>query len=720
MDFEEIASTSPRVVALVGNPNSGKTSLFNAISGMNQRVGNFPGVTVERKSADIELAPHHHIRLIDLPGVNSLYPVSEDERVTSDILQQSDHPDFPHEIWVVVDATQLRRGLMLCSQVMDLGFPIKLVVNMMDLVAEEGAQIDLVQLHSLLGVEVYGISVAKGEGLEPLKHSLRTPAQQSPQSVLTIPPGFQPALQTLKPLLDTPQDYRAYQVLLNPQLAPGIPPTEVEILREAAQITQTTADQLIRNELLVRLDRADNWLKMVWKDPPTPRERWTERVDDWLTHPVWGYLIFVGILLLIFQAIFVWATYPMTLIETGIASLGEGLGAMLPEGWGSDLLINGVIAGIGGIVVFIPQIAFLFLFIAILEDSGYMARAVFIMDRIMIPFGFSGRSVIPLVGGMACAIPSIMMTRVMGNRKERLITILVTPLISCSARIPVYTLLIAMFIPAEKILGIDQRGLVMMGLYILGFVMALIVAWVFKHILKQDQQRLPFVMELPAFRWPRWKNIGHTVWQKSASFVTEAGKVILAISVVLWFLVSYGPQTEQTEIVQRYEQMMEGAEGEEMLMQLEQAQATEILNHSYAAKLGKTIEPLIAPLGYDWKIGIALVTSFAAREVFVSTMTIIYQQQNLAEEDELTETGRLALVSRLQAELDPDTGKPVYSLATVLSLLIFYVFAMQCVSTLAVTQKEAGWKWALVMLTYLTGLAYVAAFGTYQLVNFLA
>lgn len=715
MDRDELSPLNPRVVALVGNPNSGKTSLFNALSGLNHHVGNFAGVTVERKAATVTFGSSK-LLLVDLPGINSLYPQSEDERVTSDILHQPEHPDHPDEVWVVVDGTQLRRGLMLCSQVLDLGFGARLIINMMDLVEQEGATIDIKLLEQLLGVEVFPISVARKQGLDALTRRAPDPVQSTVDTILNIPPGFQTVLEELKPMIPTTNDYFAYQVLLDPGLLPGLPAGEMLTLRAEAQITQQTADQLISNELLVRMDRADNWISRIWKGPPSISERWTERVDRWLIHPVLGYLIFAFILLLIFQSIFVWATYPMDWIEAGIGWLGEAVRDWLPVGWGTDLLVDGVIAGVAGIVVFIPQIAFLFLFISILEDSGYMARVVHLMDRIMQPFGFSGRSVIPLMGGMACAIPSIMMSRGISNPKERIITIMVTPLISCSARIPVYTLLIAMFIPAEKVWGIDQRGLVMGGLYLLGFVMALLVAFVFKVWLKHEPSSIPFVMEMPAYRWPRWRNTLRTVWQKSYAFVAEAGKIILAISIILWALVSYGPAEEMQQLADSYQAEMatlaeqDGKKADSLAM----AYASERLNHSYAAKLGQGMEPIIKPLGYDWKIGISLVTSFAAREVFVSTMSIIYQQQDPGEMEE-EEGGRLALVNRLQAEKDPETGQPIYTLATVLSLLIFYVFAMQCVSTLAVTQKEAGWRWALVMLLYLTALAYFSAWGTYSL-----
>ncbi|MEO1413763.1 MAG: ferrous iron transport protein B [Bacteroidota bacterium] len=715
MDYSEIKSTSLSTVALVGNPNSGKSSLFNILSGLNQRVGNFPGVTVERKLAKLHLGDRD-LNLIDLPGVNSLYPKSEDERITSDVLSQAGNLDHPNRVLVLTDATQLRRGIAFCMQVMDMGFPTTLVVNMIDLLEAENMKLDTAKLSGHLGIPVFEISVLKNRGIAELKQHLTHDPPPPSAPFLQIPPAFRAMLEEVGQFLPQANDFQRYRRLLLNSSDEHIPPMDLERIRQLGKLTPKVRQQLINNELLVRLDRADEILEDVLMAPPTPAKRRTEQVDRLFTHPVWGYVIFVGILLLIFQSIFAWAEYPMSWIEMGMGAIKDGVVALMPESWLRDLLVDGIITGIEGIVIFVPQIAFLFFFISILEDSGYMARAVYIMDRIMRPFGFSGRSVIPLMGGMACAIPSIMMTRSISSPKERLITILVTPLISCSARIPVYTLLIALFIaPSQEYAFFDARGLVMTGLYFLGFFMALMVAWVFKHVLKYESRGV-FVMELPAYRMPQWKNIGLTVGQKSWSFIAEAGKIIFAVSIILWVLVRFGPAEEKEQIQSTYQALIDQAPADQV-DSLQYAQQSALHNASFAAVLGKTIEPVIRPLGYDWKIGISLITSFAAREVFVSTMSIIYQQDDPAEaEDE--DTGRLRLVQRLQKEKHPETGKPIYSLATVLSLLIFYAFAMQCVSTLAVTRKEAGWKWALIMVTYLSALAYFAAWGTHALVSF--
>ena len=717
MDQPEVVHTKTRVVALVGVPNSGKTSLFNSLSGLNQKVGNFPGVTVERKLARLQAPGQLPVSLIDLPGTNSLYPGSEDEQVTFDVLHDRQHPDFPDQVVVVVDATQLRRGLMLASQVMDLGFPVILALTMMDLAEQRDIRIDQAMLSQLMGVPVVGLSLKqRQEQVKTLKELMRQPLKPPDEPVMGIPPGFRPMIEDLKALLHTDNDYHAYQALVSPQSFPEVDPSAIEGLRAQGQLDDPSAQQLVSNELLVRLDRADEIVGEVVLDPPTVREQWTERLDALLTHPVLGYVIFLSVLLLVFQSIFAWASYPMDLIDAGFSILNDTVREVLPAGWFTDLLTDGLITGLGGIVIFVPQIAFLFFFITLLEESGYMARVVFLMDRIMRPFGFSGRSVIPLMGGMACAIPSIMMSRNIPNRYERLITILVTPLMSCSARIPVYTLLIAMFIPQDYILGIDQRGLFMTGIYLLGFVMALLMAWVFKTLFRYQSGGM-FLMELPTYRVPRWRNVGLTVYQKSRAFVTEAGKVILVISLVLWFLVSYGPGEGFEAIDTQYDELVENPSlSEEEIAELEVARESAKLNQSFAARLGKVIEPVIEPLGYDWKIGISLITSFAAREVFVGTMSVIYQQQD-PESMEDAEQGRVTLIERLQREKDPDTGKPVYTPAVVLSLIVFYALAMQCMSTLAVTRKEVGWGWAAVMLGYLTVLAYLGSFITYQVMS---
>ena len=703
----------PRKVVLVGVPNCGKTSIFNALTGLKQHVGNFPGVTVERKSSTITQRGQS-IDLIDLPGTNSLYAESEDERITTEILHNPLHVDHPDQVIVVADATQLRRGIALCTQIIDLGFPTLLAVNMMDVLEKETQKLDDQLLSAKLGIPVIPLSVIKNKGLNELKKKLFQSVSPPSKSVMSLPTGFKPALDKLKGLLSDSRDYLAFQLMLSPELFPWVDTQKVNAIQKLAGITDKN-HQLISNELLIRYDFADNILKDVLYPGTNVQRSFSAQVDRIVTHRIWGYLLFLGILLLVFQSIFSWANYPMDIIDAGIEWTKSGLAAIFPPGWLTDLLLDGVITGFGGIIIFIPQIAFLFLFVALMEESGYMARVVFLMDRIMRPFGFSGKSIIPLMGGMACAIPSIMMTRNIPNKFERLITIMVTPLMSCSARIPVYTLLIAMFIPAKNLfLGIDQRGLFMTGLYILGFVMALLVAWIFKKILKYESDAV-FIMEMPEYRTPRIRNVILTVVQRVKDFLFGAGKIILGISIVLWVLVSFGPQSRMEEVNTSYEnKIAQITQDSPQYSELYREWESSRLEASYAAILGKFIEPAIRPLGYDWKIGISLITSFAAREIFVGTMSIIYNQED-PDGAENEDIARKSLIQRLQEEKDPKTGLKIYTPATIASLLIFYAFAMQCMSTLAVTKRESGWYWAMVMLLYLTALAYGASWITYQI-----
>jgi ferrous iron transport protein B len=694
----------PKKIALVGNPNVGKSLLFNLLTGLRQKVGNYPGVTVDRKIGTVSLKKGETARLIDLPGTYSLYPVSEDDRITCDVLRDTQHEDHPDLVLIVADSTQLRRSLLLASQVMDLGLPVVLVLNMMDLAEKAGISIDEIKLAAQLKVPVIKVSALKESGLRELKKLMRSVPPPSPQPILHIPPGLKPALDQLKERLQTENEYLAFQALLRPAEFEKLGDTQI------AEVDLPNPEGLITNEMLVRYDRIDGILSQVQFQPSDPFQIATHRLDKLLLHKVWGYFIFFLVLLLIFEALFSFAATPMEWIDSAFVWVGGKIEAALPASMLTDLLVNGIWAGLGGIVIFIPQIAFLFLFIAILEESGYMSRVVFLMDRIMRPFGFSGRSVIPLIGGLACAVPSIMMTRNIPHKKERLITILVTPLMSCSARIPVYILLIALFVPAEPVLGIfTLQGMTMMAFYLLGFFMALLMAYVFKRILKYESTGV-FVAEMPVYRMPRWPNVLMMIYQKCRTFVLEAGKIIIMVSIVLWFLASFAPGDRFAEIENRYAAQIENASSEADKTELQITQSSEKLKASYAGIIGQAIEPAIEPLGFDWKIGISLITSFAAREVFVGTMATIYSLEEPSESSQMA-----GLREKMLAERDPETGRAIYSTATALSLLIFYAFAMQCMSTLAVTRKETNsWKWTLVMLGYLTGLAYVASLITYQ------
>jgi len=677
------------LTALAGKPNSGKSSLFNVLTGLHQKVGNFTGVTVDKASGYIQYPEMENRPLIDLPGTYSLFPKSEDERVTTYILTHPEAPDYPDQVLVVADASNMRNSLLLCTQIMDLALPVALVINMTDLLIEKGIRIHYDKLSDELGIPVLPVSVRRGKGIAEVKNII---AKGFPIPVRSFYKQIQTEKSDLNQRNDAPVALSDYQKFLrkSENLRYAEP---FEFDRMEAEMIQDTLDRYQFIDAL--LSRVTEKTKLESKHSKL------HPADRLLIHPTGGYILFFLLLGIMFQAIFAWAQWPMEKIESIFSFLGDSISEQLPQGFLNDLFVNGILAGLGGIVMFIPQIAFLFLFIAVLEESGYMARVVFLMDKIMRQFGMNGRSVIPLIGGMACAIPSIMSARGIPGRKERLITILVTPLMSCSARIPVYTLLIALVIPEVYIFGfINIQGLVMLGLYVAGFIMALVVARILQGRMENDSSQF-FLIELPLYRMPRFQNLVLVVYHKCKAFVWEAGRIILVISIILWYLVSFGPENSRAEVSEDFN-------NPEWKVQLPEAEReaqknAALLEVSYAGYLGKVIEPVIRPLGFDWKIGIGLIASFAAREVFVGTMATIYASAG-TEED----TGSIRV--RMQEEKFQDTGKPVYTLATGISLLVFYAFAMQCMSTLAITRRETGsWKWPLFMLGYLTVLAYVAA-----------
>lgn len=706
-------ATGPKI-ALVGNPNCGKTSLFNALTGLRQKVGNFPGVTVDRKAGSITLQDGRVSDLIDLPGTYSLYPTAEDELVATSVLANPHDPDHPDLVVLVADATNLRRSLLLCTQVMDLGLPVVLAINMADLLEKEGRSLNTALLSQQLGIPVVVISALKGIGLDQLIAEVGKPHAGSHSAFFKVPSAFDALLVPVTKKLGSASRYLGWLLLMRPEHFTWL--DSDPILTADTGHLLTDPDGLINSEMAVRYDRINEIVEAVEQNPVLPIKHISDRLDRILLHPIGGYIIFVVLLGLVFQSIFAWASYPMDWIETGFGWAGEGMKAILPAGWFTDLLVDGAWAGLGGIVIFVPQIAMLFFFISLLEDSGYMSRVVFLMDRIVRPFGFSGKSVIPLIGGMACAVPSIMMARTIPNRTERLITILVTPLMSCSARIPVYVLLISMFVPEDYVLGvISLQGLVMTGMYFLGFFMALAVAWVIKTVSRYKSGGI-FVTELPIYRMPRWRNTLLTMFHKSRTFVLEAGKIIILISIVLWVLKTYGPPTQMAAIDAQFEPQITQHTDSTARAELHNQMASEKLKASYAGLIGQAIEPAIRPLGFDWKIGISLLSSFAAREVFVGTMATLYGAGEAAAEDEDGKFGGLR--ARMRAEVHADTGLPVYTAPVAFSLLIFYAFAMQCMSTLAVVKKETGsWKMTMVMLFYMTGLAYGASFLVYQLAS---
>ncbi len=699
-------------IALVGNPNCGKTSLFNALTGLRQKVGNFPGVTVDRKAGTIVLQDGRISTVIDLPGTYSLYPNADDERVATSVLanhQDEDHPDL---VVLVADATNLRRSLLLCTQVMDLGLPLVLALNMADLLEKEGRSLNVKLLSKLLGVPVVVISALKDVGIPQLIAELSKPHSPCTEPFFKVPVAFDSMLVPVIKKIGTASRYLGWLLLMRPENFSWLDSDPI-LSADKAHILDDP-DGLINSEMAVRYDRINEIVEAVEKEPVHLLGRYSDRLDRILLHPVGGYLIFVALLGIIFQSIFAWAKYPMDAIDWFFSAAGQGMKALLPGGWLTELLVDGAWAGLGGIVIFVPQIALLFFFISLLEDSGYMSRVVFLMDRLVRPFGFSGKSVIPLIGGMACAVPSVMMARTIPNRTERLITIMVTPLMSCSARIPVYILLISMFVPEDYFLGfISLQGLVMTAMYFLGFFMALAVAWVIKTVSRYKSGGI-FVTELPIYRVPRWRNTLLTMFHKSRTFVLEAGKIIIVISMVLWVLKTYGPASQMAAIDAELSPAIAAAQDGTVQQELKNQLASEKLRASFAGKIGQAMEPAIRPLGFDWKIGISLLSSFAAREVFVGTMATLYGAGEDAAADEAGRFGGLR--ARMKAEMNPETGLPVYTAPVAFSLLIFYAFAMQCMSTLAVVKRETGsWKMTLAMLAYMTALAYGGSLLVYQL-----
>ncbi|WP_285009533.1 ferrous iron transport protein B [Pedobacter faecalis] len=698
-------------IALVGNPNTGKSTLFNLLTGLNQKIGNFPGITVDKKVGYCKLSADRKAEIIDLPGTYSLYPKSRDERIVLQVLADRNNPGFPDVVIVVADATNLRRNLLLYTQVADMGVPVILALNMTDMAKRAGIDIDVDKLSERLGVQVVPISARSNIGLDQLKtavaNTTRIPTQLPGADLSILAPE---ARREAKAILQIDNDYLALQMLHQHRDLDIFTEEEHAALDGICSGQAFESAKLQAAETIARYRYLGTVLSGVMKDTGAARKfTFSDRLDAVLTHKVWGFLIFIGLLFFIFNSIFAWSSYPMDMIEGAFLFLTEYGHAHLPEGVLSSLLIDGVLAGLGGVVIFIPQIAILFAFISILEDTGYMARVTFMMDKIMRRFGLSGKSVVPMIGSLACAVPSIMSARTIESWKDRIITIMVVPLVSCSARLPVYTLLISLVVPEDTVWGfINLQGLTLMGMYVISIVAAVVVAAVMKFLIKA-KERSYFIMELPVYRMPRWSNVIYTMYEKSKTFVVEAGKVIIAISIVLWVLASYGPSERMEAIDQKYA-VLEARQDSTVVETLERDKSAEYLENSYAGILGHAIEPAIRPLGFDWKIGISLITSFAAREAFVGTMATIYSVGDAEETDTIR--------NKMRNAVDPDTGLPIFTFATAFSLMLFYAFAMQCMSTVAVVYRETkSWKWPLIQLTYMTLLAYLASLIAYQLLK---
>jgi ferrous iron transport protein B len=702
-------------IALIGNPNAGKSSLFNSLTGLNQKTGNFPGVTMEKLTGIWELEPKRPVEILDLPGIYSIYPKSIDEELVINILGDPTHPDFPDMAIVVADASNLKRNLLLFSQVRDLGIPTVLALNMIDVAENEGYVINSIKLARELNVEVAEVNAKKGIGLNGLKLAVVKTLANRYASNDALPLAVsEEIIQEVQSAFGEGETYRSLLWLMEHDRMKMFSKQQRETFDDIQNKHHFSSKKYQSEETVKRyeqitevVDRCVINLNRQWDAAPV--RTWTDRLDKFFLHPVGGYVFFLAILFVMFQAIFTWATYPMDAIDGGVALLNDWLKGVLPNSALTALLTDGLIAGIGGVLIFIPQIAFLFLFISLLEETGYMSRVMFIMDKLMRRFGLNGKSVVPLISGVACAVPAIMSTRSIGSWKDRLITILVTPLMSCSARLPIYTVLIALVVPENKALfGLfNLQGVALFGLYLLGFFMALVSAWVMKVILKAKEKSY-FIMELPTYKGPRFKHVALTIWNSVNAFVFEAGKIIVAISIVLWVLASYGPGDKIAQSEVRVRQENPTLQG----VKLQNKISAEKLENSYAGHFGHFVEPVIRPLGYDWKIGIALITSFAAREVFVGTMSTIYSMGGEVDDENAT------IKNRMRAEINPVTGKPMYDAALGFSLLIFYAFAMQCMSTLATTYRETkSWKYPLIQFGYMTALAYLSAFAVYQLLS---
>ncbi len=698
-------------IALVGNPNSGKTSLFNTLTGLNQKVGNFPGVTVDKKTGTTQLGVGQLANVIDLPGTYSLYPKRHDEWVTYRVLLNQDTEIKPDVILLVADASNLKRNLLFCSQIIDLKIPVVVAFTMLDIAKKKNIQIDVDGLERELGVPIVSINPRKNKGISQLKKVLEQTAvnlYKSPArdfvDIHSIAPS---AIGSVVYGLNITSNYRAFHHLINYEYFPiSVQLKEkLEDIKFQSHFNQTKAQA---EEIMMRYARIKHIMQQnVIEADPLQKAFVTEKLDNILLHRFWGYAILLAVLFLLFQSIFWIAQYPMDGIEWLFGKIGAWLGNVLPGSWFSDLLINGVLAGLSGILVFVPQIMILFGLITLLEDTGYMARISFLTDRVMRKVGLNGKSVMPMISGLACAVPAIMSARSIENEKERLLTILCTPLMSCSARLPVYTILTGLIIPRKLYLGFfNLQGLVMLALYLLGTVMALLTAYILKHFIKSNEKSY-FILELPVYRGARWKNVFFTMVEKAKVFVFDAGKVIMVISLLLWVLSTYGPKQKMQAVHNKYEYVknMDSAAHTE----LEKQRQTALLENSFAGMLGKTIEPAIQPLGFDWKIGIALITSFAAREVFVGTMATLYSVGEASDKNNNTLRQKMAAATR-------PNGAKVYTVATGLSLLVFYVLAMQCMSTLAIVKRETKtWKWPIFQFVYMTALAYICSFIVFNL-----
>lgn len=725
-------TTVPRTIALAGNPNAGKTTLFNALTGLRQKVGNYPGVTVEKKEGRCRLPNNTELVVLDLPGTYSLSPKSPDEEIARDVLLglRSD-TEVPDAIVVVIDASNLERNLYLATQVLDLGLPTIVALNMTDVAAANKKPVKAAELQEELGAPVIELVALRGEGLDDLREALTkaVPVPQPPR--IALPPKVEVARQhvedALRPRLESTESMLAAEGVALRLLCGNVEPENVgavfgapveTALTEARESAGISAAALGGAEAGARYTMLGEVVKRAIDHSSRElSQSFSDKADTILTHKFWGLLIFAAITLLVFQTIFSWASFPMDFIDGMTSNLKDFVAGRMAEGSLRDLIVEGIIGGVGAVVIFLPQILLLFFFIGLLEDSGYMARAAFLMDRMMGRVGLHGRAFIPLISSFACAIPGIMATRSISSRRDRMTTILIAPLMSCSARLPVYYLMLLTFVPERKVLGpIGIQAAIMFSLYVLGVLVAMAMAWVFKKTLFKGPTA-PLMLELPPYKVPSWRNVLVTMWERAVQFLQRAGTVILAISVVMWFMLSYPKLTPAEREAPPPPITVIAADGTsqtapaapESEEDKEKRLAGLQLDQSYAGRLGHVVEPLIKPLGFNWKIGIGLIGAMSAREVFVSTMGTVYSVGT--EEDETS----IPLREAIHHDRWPD-GRPVWNTAVAMALLVYFVLAMQCLSTLAVVRRETNsWTWPLFMQVYMTALAWIAAFIVYRI-----
>ena len=675
-------TSNKKQILLVGNPNVGKSTVFNLLCNKKQKTGNYAGVTVASHSGNYDFQGEN-VEVIDLPGSYSIYPSSEDEAILSKFLVE-EQKNYSGVVYIL-EALSIKRGLLLFQQIQDLGIPILLVVNQIDQAQRRGINIDIEQLSKELNVTVLQANAKENQGIEGLRAEIQKGNFTKSETVSFDIPTEHKGL-VFKILAETKEEnqYKVWTLLSSDTYLGKLETVHEQLNND--EVKCLVPKRLQTQETIRRYQEIDKIISKVLFKKPQFKELLTEKLDKVLVHQFWGYIIFGMILLIIFQSVFFLAEYPMNWISDFFLWLSGFANEYLPAGPINSLIANGIIPGVGGIMVFAPQIGILLYFLYLLEDSGYMARVIFLMDRFLRPFGLNGKSIVPLVSGTACAIPAIMSTRNIENVKERLITILVTPFMTCSARLPVYSIIIGLIIPNKFFIGISYKAIALMAMYFLGFFTSLLAALILKKIIKSNAKSF-LVMDLPSYKMPLFGYDFKIVLGKVWEFITGAGKIIFLFSIVIWFFSYIGPTQNKDEFV-----------------------ATDVkLDHSYLAKMGKSIEPVIAPLGYDWKMGVGILTSFVAREVFVGTMSTLYSLDDEAPEGKI--------IDKMRNDKKPN-GEPIYSFATGISILFFYAFAMQCVSTLAVVYRETkSWKWTMAQLVGMSGLAYVASLIVYQILK---